>query len=162
MTRSVTNILSWCTRGLGDSFQSRYIFGLDTYGGPIYLQIPVSFVVNYCLAFEKPVMFTIWINFGGFFCRQPQLLNNENPYIFGKIHQTISLLIFKHKTQAAPFRCFGLPAARANSLKSRLAEKMGVSHLDLPGKSLFFFAEMHWRCYFWRSDGGCRPSEQIW
>lgn len=59
-------------------------------------------------------------------------------------------------------RCFGLPAARANSLKSRLAEKMGVSHLDLPGKSLFFFAEMHWRCYFWRSDGGCRPSEQIW
>ena len=130
VTRSATNILSWCTRGLGDSFQSRYIFGLDTYGGPIYLQIPLCFVVNYCLAFGRPVIFTIWINFGWFFCRQP--------------------------------RCFGLPAARVNSLKSRLAEKMGVSHLDLPGKSLVFFAEMHWRCYFWRSDGGCRPSEQIW
>ena len=91
VTRSATNILSWCTRGLGDSFQWRYIFGLDTYGGPIYLQIPLCFVVNYCLAFGRPVIFKIWINFGGFFCRQPQLLKNENPYIFGKIDQTISL-----------------------------------------------------------------------
>ena len=111
VTRSATNILSWCTRGLGDSFQSRYIFGLDTYGGPIYLSDP-CFVCGELLRKTRDIG-SIWINFGGFFLPAATTIYNENPYIFGKIHQTIYP------------RCFGLPAARVNSLKSCLAASWG-------------------------------------
>lgn len=89
VSSSATNILSWCTRGLGDSFQSRYIFGLDTYGGPIYLQIPISFVVNYCLAFGRPVIFTIWINLVDFFAGSQGVLGCQPQ---GPIHWRVAWL----------------------------------------------------------------------
>ena len=145
------------------------IFVIDIRGGLICLQIPVSFAVNYCLAFGRRGMFTndqIWLTWA----TRPRkdlvnllmriLTNSES--LGGNCEMYVGRLHFEtpnNITQSSKIRprCFGLPAARANSLKSRLAASWGRLASLVTGAP-----EVHWRRSFWRSDSGCRPSEQIW